>query len=117
MAIPITLKPRMSEKAYALSKERNTYVFDIPSNANKMAVIESIEKQFKVTVETVNIANVKGKSKRSYRRGGRAIVGKQSDVKKAYVRLKAEDHIPVFAAVEAEDKAEAAPAKATKEKK
>lgn len=102
-ATNMTTKPRMSEKAYALSKERNTYVFVVPSDANKITVAEAIEAQFGVTVVSVNIANVKGKIKRSYKRGGRPIVGHDPDRKKAYVRIKAGDQIPVFAAVEEEE--------------
>ncbi len=106
MSKTMTLKPRVSEKAYALSKERNTFTFDVPKNANKATVAEAVEAQFGVTVEEVNIANIAGKVKRGYRRGGRPVLGKDNDIKKAYVRLKAGDHIPVFAAIE-EDEAKA----------
>lgn len=105
-ATAMTLKPRMSEKAYALSKERNTYVFVVPKTANKVTVAAAVESQFGVTVEEVNINLVKGKPKRSYRRGGRPLLGKNVDLKKAYVRLKAGDQIPIFAALE-EDEAKA----------
>ena len=97
------LKPRMSEKAYGLSTDRNTYVFVVPGDANKVTVAAAVTDQFKVTVEDVNISILKGKKKRSYRRGGRPIVGRTTDLKKAYVRLKAGDAIPVFAAVEEEE--------------
>lgn len=97
------LKPRMSEKAYALTNERNTYVFVVPGTANKVTVAEAVAEQFKVTVEAVNISITKGKVKRSYRRGGRPTVGRDNDIKKAYVRLKAGDQIPIFAAVEEEE--------------
>lgn len=109
------LVPRMSEKAYGLSKARQTYVFVVPQDANKLTIAEAVEAQFKVTVETVNIAVQKGKAKRSYRRGGRPLIGKDNDAKKAYVRLKEGDTIPVFAAIdEQEEKAEKAAAKADK---
>lgn len=111
----MTLKPRMSEKAYGLSKTRQTYVFAVPDDANKLTVAAAVEAQFKVTVETVNIAIQKGKAKRTYRRGGRPLIGKDNDVKKAYVRLKEGDVIPVFAAIDEEEaKAEKAAAKAEK---
>jgi large subunit ribosomal protein L23 len=96
----VTLKPRMSEKAYGLSQARNTYVFDVPGNANKHVVARAVEAQFKVSVTEVNIANVKGKSKRTVFKRGRAKQGSQSDVKKAYVTLKKGDSLPIFAAVE-----------------
>lgn len=102
-ATMMTIKPRMSEKAFAASKELNTYVFVVPKSANKITVAAAVEAQFGVTVETVNISNTIGKPKRSYRRGGRPLLGKNRDIKKAYVRLKAGDQIPIFAAVEEEE--------------
>lgn len=99
----MALKPRMSEKAYATSQALNTYVFVVPYEANKVTVAQAVETQFDVTVEEVNILILKGKKKRSYRRGGRPSVGETSNVKKAYVRVKAGDQIPVFAAMEEEE--------------
>ncbi|MDQ5972312.1 MAG: large subunit ribosomal protein [Patescibacteria group bacterium] len=103
MADLMALKPRMSEKAYGLSQDRNIYVFMVPLTANKVTVASAVQEQFKVTVEEVNISILKGKAKRSYRRGGRPLIGRDNDVKKAYVRLKAGDQIPIFAAVEEEE--------------
>lgn len=103
MAEMMALKPRMSEKAYGLTQDRNIYVFMVPLTANKVTVAAAVQEQFKVTVEEVNIAILKGKVKRSYRRGGRPLMGRDNDVKKAYVRLKAGDQIPIFAAVEEEE--------------
>lgn len=97
------LKPRMSEKAYGLSTTKNTYVFDVPKDANKVTVAAAVTDQFNVTVEDINISILKGKKKRSYKRGGRPTVGRTNDTKKAYVRLKAGDMIPVFAAIEEEE--------------
>ena len=54
------LKPRISEKAYGLSQARRTYVVDVPADATKHTVARAITAQFDVTVETVNITNVKG---------------------------------------------------------
>jgi large subunit ribosomal protein L23 len=121
----MTLKPRVSEKAYGLSKERNTYTFVVPKSANKATVAEAVAAQFDVTVEEVNIANILGKAKQTYRRGGRPVSGKNNDIKKAYVRIKDGDHIPVFAAIEedeakaekAAEKAEKVAAKAAKKEK
>lgn len=100
MITQITLRPRVSEKAYALSQERRTYVFDVPKNVTKLTVARGVAGQFNVTVETVNILNVKGKAKRTIRKGGRVTTGRDSDIKKAYVTLKAGDSIPIFAAAE-----------------
>lgn len=97
------LKPRISEKTYALSLARNTYVVDVPGDANKDTVAKAVTSQFGVTVETVNIINVKGKTKRTVRKGGRPVAGKRSDVKKAYVTLKEGDKLPFFVEAEAEE--------------
>lgn len=104
----MTLKPRLSEKAYGLSQIRNNYVFIVPSDANKLSVAESVSQQFGVTVLDVNMTNIKGKPKRTVRKGGRPTTGSRSNMKKAYVTLKAGDSIPIFAA---EEKAEAEAAK------
>lgn len=102
MSKTMTLKPRISEKAYATSQTRNVYVFVVPNDANKLTVAQAVTAQFGVTVEEVNIMNVKGKAKRTVRKGGRQTQGKDSDFKKAYVTVKAGDSIAIFAAVEDE---------------
>ena len=100
MSKTVTLIPRMSEKAYALSQARNTYVFDVPEDANKHTVARAVSAQFGVIVIDVNTTNISGKAKRTVRKGGRAVKGRQSDIKKAYVTLKEGDSLPLFAAVE-----------------
>ncbi len=102
----IVLKPRLSEKSYGLSQVRNTYVFDVPLNANKHTVARAVSAQYEVTVTKVNVMNVDGKAKRTVRKNGRSVQGRQSDIRKAYVTLKAGDSMPIFAAVE-EDAAKA----------
>jgi large subunit ribosomal protein L23 len=98
----IALKPRVSEKAYAQSEASNVYVFDLPAAANKFDVAKAVAAQYSVSVTGVKIASVPGKSVRAYRnRGRRSIKGKRSDIRKAYVTLKAGDKLPIFAAQEA----------------
>jgi large subunit ribosomal protein L23 len=98
----IILKPRMSEKAYGLSQTTNTFVFDVPAGLNKHNVARAVSAQYEVTVAKVNVVNVKGKSKRTVRKNGRAANGKQNDVRKAYVTLAAGQSLPIFAAIEEE---------------
>ncbi len=93
----MTLKPRVSEKSYALSQLRNVYVFQVPSDANKLTVKKAVSAQFDVTVTDVKIANIKGKTKRTVRKGGRQSFGKRADIKKAYITLKTGESIAVFA--------------------
>ncbi len=109
----ITLKPRMSEKTYALSTER-VYVFDVDTSVNKHEIADAVEKTYDVTVTGVKTLISKGKVKRLYRKR-RFETGKRVDVKKAYVTLKAGDAIPIFAAIEeAEKEAEKADDKKSK---
>lgn len=105
----MALRPRMSEKTYALSEERNTYAFEIPPGANKNTVASAVMAQFDVTVTRVRIAKSPAKSKRSYRRRGRSVYrGTTSGIRKAYVTLKDGENIPIFtAAVEAAEKSAA----------
>ena len=99
----VLLLPRVSEKAYQLSQTDNVYVFVVPKAANKLMVKNAVATQFSVTVEDVRIAHLPAKPKRSIRQGGRKVSkGFQPGVKKAYVKLKEGDSIPLFAAEEEE---------------
>lgn len=114
----INLRPVMTEKAYKLSETMHTYVFTVPRSTNKYVVAKAVAAQFQVTPLTVNVVNIKGKQKRTVRKGGRAINGRRSDYKKVYVTLKEGDSLPFFAAVkEDEQKAAKAAEKAAKGKK
>jgi len=111
----IILSPRMSEKAYAQSQTLRTYVFDVPADLPKHDVVRAVEAQFEVKVTNVNLTNIKGKAKRTIFKGGRAVKGRQSDFKKAYVTLKEGHSLPIFAAIEeAEAKEEKTQAKLDK---
>jgi large subunit ribosomal protein L23 len=97
----LALKPRISEKAYVLSEAGNTYIFDIPKDANKFDIATAVASQFSVEVTNVRIAGVPGKATRAYRnRGRKSLSSKRSDIRKAYVTLKEGDKLPIFAAVE-----------------
>lgn len=102
MSKTLVLKPRVSEKAYGLSQDRNTYVFTVPLSVSKQAIAQAVQAQFSVGVVDVNTTHIKGKTKRSIRRGqrGRPAMGSQSNFKKAYVTLKDGDSIALFAAEE-----------------
>lgn len=121
MSKTMTLYPRISEKAYGLSQATRTYIFDVPREANRLNVAAAVAAQFGVTVEEVRISNVKGKVKQSYRKRSRPVTGKRSDVKRAFVKVKEGDKLPIFAAEEEEakeaEKAAKKSAKKTKETK
>ena len=87
MAIkPIT--PRATEKAYALTTEKNVYAFNVPLSLNKNQIKEAVEKEFGVTVTAVRTIVQTGKVKRinKSRNPKRYVAGTttQKDIKKAY---------------------------------
>lgn len=98
----MVMKPRVSEKAYGLSQSGNVYVMQVPSDATKLTVASAIQAQFGAKVKNVNVMVVKGKTKRTVRRGGRQKFGTRSDMKKAYVTLVEGESLPIF--VSEEDK-------------
>ena len=79
----VLLAPQISEKATFIADKNEQVVFRVVPSATKVEVKAAVEMLFKVSVASVQIANVKGKSKRS----GRS-VGRRSDWKKAFVCLK-----------------------------
>jgi large subunit ribosomal protein L23 len=118
MSKPILLRPRLSEKTYVLGTTKNVYVFDVPGDANKHAIADAVTAQYEVTVAGINITNIKGKVKRLVRKGGRPVMGRRSDTKKAYVTLAEGQRLPFFDEPEEEKKkAEKTDKKAKKEKK
>lgn len=89
--------PRATEKAYRLVTAQNTYVFNVPMDANKNEIVAAVEEQF----DGVKVASIKtlvqnGKAIR-YSRGKRRYPGttNRQDSKKAYVTL-SEGTIKVF---------------------
>ncbi len=108
MSKTLVLRPRLSEKTYGLSESR-VYVVDVPKVANKHTVARAMEAQFEVKVNRVNIANIKGKSKRVISITGKRMKnaeGRQNDIKKAYVTLAEGHSLPFFAAIEEEGQKE-----------
>ena len=90
----IVRKPLITEKNAAL-QAAGKYAFEVDSRANKMEIKQAVETGFKVTVITVNVITIPGKSKRVGRR-----VSKTSSWKKAIVTLKAGDKIDLFESVQ-----------------
>jgi large subunit ribosomal protein L23 len=101
----IVLKPRLTEKTYAMSNS-SVYVVDVDKSHNKDTIAKAITAQFDVEVASVRIINVKGKSKRTINLNGKRSSnssGKRSDQKKAYVTLKDNKKLPFFDAIEEEE--------------
>ncbi|MBI1952370.1 50S ribosomal protein L23 [Candidatus Saccharibacteria bacterium] len=100
MSKSLLLKPRLSEKAYGLSEQGNTYVFDVPRTANRHTIGDAVSSQYSVQVVSVKIASTAGKPFRAYKKRGRNITGSRAGVRKAYVTLKAGDRLPIFASTD-----------------
>lgn len=84
--------PRVSEKTARLQELSNQYVFEVATTATKADVKVAVEKLFNVSVEAVNVVNVKGKSRSfKFRDGSR------KDWRKAYVKLAEGQSIDVTA--------------------
>ena len=86
----LILTPKISEKSMFLA-ERGIYVFEVPTNTNKIEVTKAVEAAFKVTVTDVNMIVAKGKLK-SFRQR----LGRERNVKKAMVKVKAGQSITLF---------------------
>ena len=83
-AYDIIKKPLLSEKSYDGIPSKK-YVFVVDERADKTQVKAAVEQIFGVTVDKVNVVNVRGK----YKRQGRT-EGYTSKFKKAYVKLTAD---------------------------
>lgn len=92
---PMLLSPHISEKAIALA-ETGAYVFEVPSDANKIEVAKAVAQTFSVEVVSVNMMIIKGKKVQWRQRRGKQTPGVKSDLKKAVVKLKAGQSIALF---------------------
>lgn len=92
----IYLVPRISEKTFKTAQGENIYTFDVSPAFNKLQIKEAVESQYKVTVEDIKTATIKGKPKNTPVRRSQPIKGRRAAAKKAYVRLKSGDRIAIF---------------------
>ncbi|MEI7969430.1 MAG: 50S ribosomal protein L23 [Betaproteobacteria bacterium] len=86
--LQVLLAPQISEKSTLLADKHDQVIFKVARDATKPEVKAAVELLFKVDVEGVRIANVKGKTKRFGR-----FIGRRDHWKKAYVSLKAGQEI------------------------
>ncbi len=87
----ILLSPRVTEKSARVGDEGNQYVFHVVKDANKAEIKGAVEMLFDVNVTSLQVVNVKGKTKSFKFRNG-----KRNDWKKAYVRLQEGQHIDLL---------------------
>lgn len=84
----VILGPHISEKSTAAADEKHQVVFKVRRDATKREIRKAVELLFEVKVGNVTVVNMSGKAKRRGLNRGR-----QSDWKKAYVRLAPGDDI------------------------
>ncbi len=92
-AYQIIRKPVITEKGLSAKENEGTLVFQVAAQATKTEVKEAVQRIFKVKVDSVRTANFVGKERR---RG--KFTGYRPDWKKAYVKLKAGEKMPEYAA-------------------
>ena len=78
----VLLAPTISEKSTYIGDKNNQVVFRVADDATKPEIKAAVELLFKVKVKSVQVANVKGKEKKTGR-----IMGRRRNWKKAYVSL------------------------------
>ncbi|MBT9152981.1 MAG: 50S ribosomal protein L23 [Firmicutes bacterium] len=86
------IRPVVTEKAVKLAQSENKYTFYVNPKSNKIEIKKAVEDLFKVHVQDVNTANVKGKKKRV----GRSPEGYRPNRKKAIISLRPGDKIEIF---------------------
>jgi large subunit ribosomal protein L23 len=90
----VLLAPVVSEKSTMVADKSRQYVFRVADFATKPQIKAAVELMFKAKVDSVKVANVKGKQKRFGR-----FIGRRRNWKKAYVCLAAGQEIN-FASLE-----------------
>jgi large subunit ribosomal protein L23 len=81
--LQVILAPQITEKATYVADKNQQIAFKVLPDATKPEIKAAVELVFKVEVQGVTVANVKGKTKRAGR-----MMGRRKDWKKAYVSLK-----------------------------
>lgn len=79
----VLLAPHVSEKSSLVADKHRQFVFRVAPTATKPEIKEAIELLFKAEVTSVQVLNIKGKSKRFKQK-----LGRRKSWKKAFVSLK-----------------------------
>lgn len=87
----ILRRPILTEKSTHGVETRNTYVFDVARDANRIQIRKAVEELFGVKVVKINIRNRKGKPKRL----GRSL-GYGKARKEAIVTLRQGDKLDIY---------------------
>ena len=84
-------RPLITEKTTVLREDGRTLVFEVARDANQIDIKRDVEQLLGPTVESVKTSLAHGKMKRQGK-----YVGRRSDWKKAYVRLREGEKLPDF---------------------
>jgi large subunit ribosomal protein L23 len=84
-------RPLVTEKTTILREDGLTLVLQVAVKANKIQIRHAVEQLFGSKVRDVRTTNMRGKLKRQGR-----FMGRRSDWKKAYVRLRDGEKLPEF---------------------
>ena len=82
-------KPLITEKTTVIRDDGRTLVFQVAMDANKIDIKRAVELLFGSKVQSVRTALAHGKMKRQGK-----YVGRRSDWKKAYVKLREGEKLP-----------------------
>ena len=94
----VILRPLITEKGQHLGQKRNTFVFEVLRETNKVEIKKAVEAVYNVSVKDVSTAIIPGKPKSRFTRQGN-MVGASKAYKKAYVTLNEGDTIDFFSNV------------------
>jgi large subunit ribosomal protein L23 len=84
-------RPLITEKTSILREDGRTLVFHVAAAANKIEIRQAVEQLLGAKVDSIRTSIAHGKVKRQGR-----FVGRRSDWKKAYVKLREGAKIPEF---------------------
>ena len=84
-------RPLITEKTTVLREDGRTLVFQVAMDANKIDIKKAVEQLLGSKVQSVRTALTHGKFKRQGK-----YVGRRSDWKKAYVKLRDGEKLPDF---------------------
>ena len=84
-------RPLVTEKTTVMKEDGRTLVFQVANDANKIDIKRAVEKLLGSKVQSVRTSLAHGKFKRQGK-----FVGRRSDWKKAYVKLREGEALPDF---------------------
>jgi large subunit ribosomal protein L23 len=85
------VRPIITEQTSAAYQDRGEYTFEVATDSNKFTIRAAVEQLFGVKVTGVWTSKARGKT----RRVGQSI-GRRPHTKKAIVKLREGDTIPIF---------------------